>query len=362
MAEVNNIQEQKKKAKDPFIYFDRCGAIIKDMDYNEVGRLTYMPYKGIDNGNETNPNKVINAPDEFTEALAYNTVGFVAINNPMIDLNNDLKIGSINNAIDNAMYILEHKINSEIATHCMTVFNSGLRSVYYPFITEDQRYVDHNITDHFVRDCGYLRFIGIFERDVYEKNCRAHVPDNREPITDINEIAVKAQRITSEFIADIAKFYDRAILEVLNILDIHRFAEAALTNMGLDRSQVSEDNDYAYCSSVLHERASYDLAKIAELVQLTINHAYYEFCKSYMAYSSYYPKKELVDNNLQKSLPYGNPHNEDVVNTNGYIEFTKEESDKILKDCAHRCAQSSTFRKEFTESLLEAIENRNSNN
>ena len=121
MSEVIN-EQKEKKAEDPFIRLDRCQAIVNDLDYDSNGRLTYMPFNGVD-CEQGKDNKIISTPDAYSTALAYTDWCVKAINTAIFNINPNVQEGFARVALSNIDYILTERLSQEVGTAIITVFD-----------------------------------------------------------------------------------------------------------------------------------------------------------------------------------------------------------------------------------------------
>ena len=316
------MEEVKSNAKDPFVRLDKCGAIINHIDYDSNGRLTYMPYNGIDCPEGKN-NKIISSPDAHSIALAYTEWCYTVINNKLFEISANTKEGFVKDALANIDFILTNRLKSEIVTAGITICNAGFRSLVGPYILEPTR--DNIAFNRFSTDLQYLSFNNLFMKDVYDnRGCLTpQMKNDLEYAVDPNDVLVKSSRIASYIAADLANIYDKYILETLNNMDIYRFANESIESLGLTRDIVSVNNDYPYTSSVLNEAANNDVGKIIELVEMLVNHAFYVFYGYYKDIRKKYPQQQIEDNSsaTPDKIIYVNPKRIDFKTPDVYESF-----------------------------------------
>ena len=316
-----NENNQNTEKRSPFVKLDNCGAIINDIDYNSNGRLSYMPYSGVNDAE--GKNKVISTPDAYSAALSYTTWCNDIISKQLLNTPAELTVEFAKAILGNNDYIINNRLKYEIATAVLTVFNANTRAIILPYIinpdlesdnyrlfmhTAQSFYIDHLFEkDKFPKDpddCPCYNRINRYEDDnEFNKYC-----------VGVDEAMVKSLRIISFLSADISNIYSRYIYNTLPAMDIERFANESINALGIDRSLVSSDNDLPYVSSILNEAAYNDVKKITEIVELLVNHSYYVFTNLYFSIISKTPKQMqiLVDKtpNQQPAIdgiPFTNP-------------------------------------------------------
>jgi hypothetical protein len=283
--------------KSPFVNLDRCGAIVNDMDYDSEGRLTYMPYNGINSNN----NKVISTPDAYNIALEYSKWCTDAINN-VLHIPHEYSVEFVKDMIGNIDYTLTHRLRYELAIAAMTIFNSGTRSEIIKYVTdtekEKQLYYDMNCS------IQNLNSTSMFIKDEY-MSPRVNPSNGFDQYccVDRNSVMVKSSRTIAYIITDIANIFNRYIYNVLFIMDITAYTNDSINKLGLERSMVSTNNDLPYVNALLCESSNADLGKIAELVEMLVHHAYYIFCNYYKSLTSDIPKP-LIEEKVKPEEMY----------------------------------------------------------
>ena len=312
-----NENNQNTNKKNPFVKLDNCGAIINDIDYDSNGRLSYMPYSGVNN--TEGKNKVISTPDAYSAALSYTVWCNDLISKQLLNVPAELTVEFAKAAISNIDFIINNRLKFEIATAVLTVFNANTRAIMLPYITNpDQELSSYNL---FMHTTQTLYIDRLFEKDDLS-NDSGDFPNNNRVKKDynelnkycvgVNEVMVKTSRIISFLSADIANIYSRYIYYTLPAMDINKFADESINSLGIDRSLVSTDNDLPYVSSILNEAAYNDVRKITEIVELLVNHSYYVFTNLYLSIISKIPKQMLEDKSSNQQpaveyIPYPNP-------------------------------------------------------
>ena len=284
------------KKRNPFISLERCGAIINDMDYDTEGRLTYMPYNGIDSKN----NKVISTPDAYNIALEYSKWCTDAINN-VLHIPHEYSVEFVKDMIGNIDYTLTSRLKNEIAIAFMTIFNSGTRSEIIKYVTDPEKerllYSDMTYAIHGVNPTS------IFIKDEY-MSPRVNPSNGLDQYcVDPNSVALKSSRAITYIITDIANILNKYIYYVLFIMDVNAYTNDSINKLGLERSMVNPNNDLPYVNALLCESSNADLGKIAELVEMLVHHAYYIFYNYYMSLTSDIPKP-LIEEKVKPQEMY----------------------------------------------------------
>lgn len=316
-----NEDNQNTEKRNPFVKLDKCGAIINDIDYDSNGRLSYMPYSGVNN--LEGKNKVVSTPDAYTAALSYTTWCNDVISKQIFNTPAELSVEYAKTTLSNIDYIINSRLKFEIATAILTIFNANTRAIVLPYIIDhDSELINYN---SFMLTSRQLLVEKLFDKDNFSNNSAKYYDynDNYDYnhnyknnefdnyCVGVNEVVVKSSRIISFLSADIANIYSRYIYNILPAMDITKFANDSIESLGIDRSLVSNDNDLPYVSSILNEAAYSDLMKITEIVELLVNHSYYVFTNLYMSIISKIPKQMLEDksSNQQPAIdtnPYTN--------------------------------------------------------
>ena len=308
-----NEDNQNSDKRNPFVKLDKCGAIINDIDYDSNGRLSYMPYSGVDN--TEGKNKVVSTPDAYTAALSYTTWCNDVISKQIFNTPAELSVEYAKTTLSNIDYIINSRFKFEIATAILTIFNANTRAMVLPYIIDsDSELINYN---SFMLASQHLLVENLFDKDnlpkdsakYYDYNSKYKNNEFDKYCVGVNEVVVKSSRIISFLSADIANIYSKYIYDILPAIDITKFANDSIDSLGIDRSLVSNDNDLPYVSSILNEAAYSDLMKITEIVELLVNHSYYVFTNLYMSIISRTPKQMLEDKspNQQPAIDT-NPH------------------------------------------------------
>jgi hypothetical protein len=311
-------KEHNPNAKSPFVKLEYCNAIVNDLDYDSNGRLTYMPYNGVDCPKDCN-NKVISTPDPATIALNYTNWCENAINGSIFNFKNHLKSDFADSALSNIEYIITNRLRYEIATAAITVLNASTRALMLTYIIDYE--AERRRYEVLCNELWYFHFNNLFHKDKFDER-GVPIPDElvHEYISEADDVIAKSCRIISFMSADIANIISRYIYDSMNNLDITRFATESIDTLGLERDMVSKDNDYPYVTSILNESAYNDCNKIIELVELLVNHAYYVFCKYHKEISSKFPKL-IEDKSETPQITQTEPDNSNLnkINFGDYI-------------------------------------------
>jgi hypothetical protein len=298
---------ENTQKRNPFVKLDNCGAIINDIDYDSNGRLSYMPYSGVNNSE--GKNKVISTPDAYSAALTYTTWCNDLISKQLLNMPAELTVEYAKAAISNIDFIISNRLKFEISTAILTVFNANTRGIILPYIIiPDCELANYNL---FMHTSQTLYIERLFEKDELSKD-PVSINEFNKYCVDPNEVMVKTSRTISFLSADISNIYSRYIYNTLPAMDISKFADDSINSLGIDRSLVSTDNDLPYVSSILNEAAYNDVKKITEIVELLVNHSYYVFTNLYMSIISKTPKQMLEDKSSNQQpvingISYTNP-------------------------------------------------------
>ena len=284
------------KKRNPFISLERCGAIINDMDYDTEGRLTYMPYNGIDSKN----NKVISTPDAYNIVLEYSKWCTDLINNEL-NIPHENSIEFVKDMIGNIDYALTSRLKYEICIAFMTIFNNGTRSEIIKYVTDPEKekllYSDMTYAIH------GININTIFIKDEY-MSPRVHPSNGVDKYcVDLNSVALKSSKVITYIITDIANILNKYIYYVLFIMDVNAYTNDSINKLGLERSMVNPNNDLPYVNALLCESSNADLGKIAELVEMLVHHAFYIFSDYYMTLTSEIPKP-LIEEKIKPEEMY----------------------------------------------------------
>jgi hypothetical protein len=316
-----NENNQNTEKRSPFVRLENCGAIISDIDYNSNGRLSYMPYSGVNNSE--GKNKVVSTPDPYSAALTYTTWCNDIIAKQLLNIPAELTVEFAKAILGNVDYIINNRLKYEIATAVLTIFNANTRAIMLPYIINPDLELDNYRL--FMHTAQGFYIDRLFEKDNfakdpddfgYQNRINKYNDDNElnKYCVGVDEAMVKALRIISFLSADISNIYSRYIYNTLQAMDIERFANDSINSLGINRSLVSTDNDLPYVSSILNEAAYNDVKKITEIVELLVNHSYYVFTNLYMSIISKTPKQMqlLVDTTPNRQpaidgIPYTNP-------------------------------------------------------